>query len=89
MAFPAFFVLLDLWVIQVFRAGVCRVCPHAGTLGWAQGTHPGTAGTRVAGDGFKNPQVDFDQLKYLLGQISSKKWLLRNRRKVKMGTYST
>lgn len=89
MAFPAFFVLLDLWVIQVFRAGVCRVHPHAGTLGWAQGTHPGTAGTRVVGDGLKKPQEGFDQLNYLLGQISSKKWLLQNRSKVKMGSYST
>lgn len=27
-------------------------------------------------------------LKYLLGQISSRKWLLRNRREIKMGSYN-
>lgn len=92
MAFPAFVVLLDLWVILVLRAGACRVCPRAGTPGWAQGTHPQTAGTQcppeLPGMELSTHMWVLYLLKCLLGQISSRKWLLRNRREIKMGSYN-
>lgn len=79
-------------MILGLRAGACRVCPRAGTPGWAQGTHPRTAGTqcppKLLGMELSTHMWVLYLLKCLLGQISSRKWLLRNRREIKMGSYN-
>lgn len=93
VAFPAFFALLDVWMIHMLRVGEMWAVPtcwdtrvgtrHSSRDSWHR------APTRAAGDGFKHPRVGFDLLKHLLGQISSKKWLLRNRREIKVGSYNS